>query len=263
LSPRIVDSYITEMALPKEIISGYVKWDKSFHPIKVSTLAEADIVFLNALNVDSAFWKGYDPQSGRLEIDGKELEVEGFFGFRALYNVIPGEERTLSFRVQVGFEDGVVEEKLLETKIVRPTLEIVEPPPEVYMESSNSRPNPPLVVLTNKGSADIVYESLRAVVKTVESPTLKIRGTSIESDLDLEDRPFGHVKQFKSLVSITGKGYGAILVSFEYSDYMGNKYETPVAKVLVTIKERATIDLPMGGAVNESQPFAVVEPIAA
>ena len=240
-----------------------MKWNREFKVANVSATSEEDVFFYNALNTNMKVWATNDPNSRRLDVEGNLLDVPGFFGFIAHFRTVPEEEQPVSFKVQIKFEDGYTEDVVLPTKIVRPILVFDEAPPEIYVESATSLPRPPPVVMVNRGSSEVLYGSLKAVAKTTQGPNLSISSITSESEFLMDEQPFGGARKYSSSISIKGIGYGAILVSFEYRDNMGNVYYTPIIKILVSVKQRANLEVPMSGTVKESPPFVIAEPIPA
>ena len=258
MSGRVIDSYVTGAVLPNEVVSGYVKWQPDFEVSGVSVFTEPDVLFFNVLNASDEWGKGYDASKAALKVEGRLLQVRGFFGFRALMTLVPEIERPLVFKITINFADGVTESIDLETRIVRPILLPGGRMPEVYVESA-SAPSPSiLMALENRGSVEVKFGTLKAVVKVIEGKELKISSIT-DADVETTGEIFGHLKERASRFAVTGRGHGMILIAFKYQDVLGNEYQTPFTKILVTVLENASIEVPIGSEVH-GQPSIAVSP---
>lgn len=260
-SGRVIESYITELVLPNEAISAYVKWDPSFPVKSVSALFEADVFLFNALDVDEKVWKDYDNSKGRLDVESQWLQIPGFFGFRATYTVIPEDERVLDFGIMINFEDGKTERVDLRTRVVRPLLVPVNPNPEVFADTPNYIPRPINLLFANKGSAYVRTGAFNPTTQILAGKGLKISATTRGIDVTMGNRLFGESKAFATAFAVSGRGYGEVRISFEYEDLVGNRYKTQVMKILFTVQEKANLEVPINGEVNERSPVVIEQPL--
>ena len=63
-----------------------------------------------------------------------------------------------------------------------------------------------------------------------------------------------------SKIIITGMGYGMLSLGFEYEDAMRNKYETKLSEIILDIKQKENVTVPIASTMEGNQPTLVLEP---
>ena len=264
----ITESYMSPRVLPKEQILSWVKWDPSIEFDKIVIKSEPDLAFERILNVDIKVFEQtksienglVELEDGILEIDKKIIQVPGFIGFRALYNLVPEDERKLSFLVEFLHDDKIIDSVEMITDVVRPKLIIVEEPAQGIIVDQYS-PIPPLsFTLQNKGKGMVQELNPFLDVKSWEMKSMKIQVKETKEQNTDETPVFVLTNlRYTSKIIIQGKGMGMMSMGFEYYDKMHNKYATELARIPLKIPQKETLEVPVTSNIEGKQ-MLLLEP---
>lgn len=258
----LIEKHISPWVLPKEQIVGFVKWRPEMEISEVSIRAPENIRIVRLFDVDENLFAEYPPDSLRFTISQARLQIPGFVGFEAFYETIPDGELDLTFQIDLTFRHLERQTINLATDVIRPVVSSSQQTLEIF--SSPERPDPKgiQIALTNKGKAEILEESLEPFIEIMQGKELKIQVSSFEDRYGIGDKLFVKSnKRTSAKIMISGKGYGMIRLGFNYSDRLGNRYKSSLLDVLVTVKERKAVEIPIGNTVmGVGEPTPILEP---
>ena len=261
ITPFVIsEKYISPWVLPKEQIIGWVKWQPSIRLDHIIIRTEKDVLITRALNVNYRILATYKPTDNLLRIGGEGLQIKGFVGFEAVYEVIPNEERSLKFVVEIVSEEQGKESVELITTIIRPIINIKQISNNEILITKERIPTALSVLLENKGKGDVKDPSPYIDVK-VAGQNLQVKKEIFEEPHSLEERLF--VKERKKHVvriAISGVGLGVIRLGFEYKDRMKNKYKTHLTDVIINAKEKQRAEILVNTEI-EDKPMMNLEPL--
>lgn len=151
LKPNIT-SHIVAWALPKEEIPITVRWDDAFEYTKISIFLPEDLEFREILNADV-----YEQRDSIVEIY-KIKEIAGapfYFGCVVSSNKIY-EDLKVSREIKIIFykDAEILHEMILNARIFRPLLEVLECPREITLDEDIEKELP--LVLKFTGFGDII-----------------------------------------------------------------------------------------------------------
>lgn len=231
--------------LPNEEIVNWIKYDPQLEFDTIEIKLEADLAFLRMLNIDEKVFEQDGIKLGFASIDKKLIQINGFVGFTCKYELIPENERKISFIVDFKRHDTSIGVLELKTQLVRPMLAISnESIPEIDSTKDNFIIHPLTFALRNVGTGRVVEVS----------PFIEFSGPAdIKVSLEERQEKYDGTEElfvptiFRNIAKmiITGKGYGMITMGFEYNDPLGNKYKTNVVQIPIILKQKENLAIPI------------------
>ena len=125
------DKYISEYALPKEPINGWIKWKEGIDFDNLIFSFPKDALINRLWNVHEDVYKdqigenGYKNQKDSEAfylIDKKYLEIDGFFGFQSYFTSIPESDRKVNFKVEFVKNGQTIHHVDFDTNIIVPNI---------------------------------------------------------------------------------------------------------------------------------------------
>ncbi|MGI0057784.1 MAG: hypothetical protein ACREAK_10495 [Nitrosarchaeum sp.] len=256
---KILEKHISEQVLPKEEILAWIKWESNFDFDQILIKSEADINLHRILNVEDKVLTQEDIKKGRVVIDKNMLHIDGFIGFGCFYELIPEQERELTFEIEFKKNDEIADTISLKTNLIRPII-AVEDFSNNGIVVTKDRPVLPQLSfnLVSKGKARILnFVPFLELVNAKEMEiTLKHTTENIEDEKPL----FVHsIQNIIPKIIVKGKGYGMITMGFQYFDAMGNKYESKLIDIPIQIEQKETLEVPIASDLK-GQSTILLEP---
>jgi len=236
-SPGIKDGYITDLSLPNESISCWIKFDQSlnFDNILISFQDLYDgIIDIQFKNILKMVMVRIERVKRDIQLRRSDLLLDGFLGFVLSYTKIPETELPLAFKIDLRLGSETVTSQTLNSKIIRPLLELRNPyDHDLGIDSKGPQDYSPIYLeIGNKGTG--VAKNI--ILKVVSS------NEQIIAYLEKTDRikeKYGFFKQtavYRDLsLSICGQGKGTIKFVAEYHDENGNFYSTILSEFPVSV----------------------------
>lgn len=251
----ILEDYISPRVLPKEQIFSWIKWDPELDYDKIIIKSEPDIDYQRILNVDEKVFdqakvKEFDVvefKDGTVVIEKNIVQIPGFVGFKAVYKLIPEDEKKLSFLIEFYHKDKQIGRTELVTDLVRPKLVFTdEPTTGIILDQYNPIIQPLAFTLQNKGKG--MVEELIPFID-IQSWQVKSMSVTIQNikEKDTNTKPIFVETTIGNIPKIIIKGYGMGIIGmgFQYVDKLGNKYETRLANVPLKIPQKQTLEIPV------------------
>jgi len=249
----VEEQYVSPVALSKENICGWVKWNNDADFEKIVLRHESDIKISSLFDTDESEKIQY-MEDGTLEIPKSALQLDGFFGFRANYQSIPDSKKETKFLVDF-VSDDKVETIALTTSIDRPMLEIHSTTPKQITLSDNSPIPEPI-------SFDVRYYGDVLIVD--QKLTVDVFGAQIKIDIKESETfpkdPSPLSDEFipEKELTIKGKGDGAITFTLEYSDAMNNQYSTVLQETQIRIEGKRSTTIPLAKRISDEKQLLLV-----
>jgi len=250
----IEEQYVSPVVLANEPLTGWIKWnndDANFEKIILRSDTNAKIHDL--FDVDTSY-KIKHLNDGSLEIPKSALELNGFFGFSAIFSDIAESKKETHFFVDFVNNDQV-ETIPLTTSLDRPMIEIRNTTCEQIIVSDNSPLPQPIsfdvrnygdaLLVNQKISVDIFGSQIKIDVK--ESKTFPKDVSPIHDDL----------APTKDL-TINGKGEGSVTFTLEYEDTAGNNYSTVLQEIPIRIEGTQSTTIPLVQQVSDEKQLLLV-----
>jgi hypothetical protein len=256
---KIIEKHISEWALPKEEILSWVKWESDFDFDQILIKAEADINLHRILNVEEEVLKQEDIKKGKAVIDKNMLQIDGFIGFGCFYELIPEQERELTFEIEFKKDDKIIETIPLKTNLIRPIV-AVENLTNNGIVVTKERPMLPQLSfnLVSKGKARILNFAPFLELVNAKEMTITLEHTT--QNIDDEKPLFVHsIQNIIPKIIVKGKGYGMITMGFEYFDAMGNKYESKLIDIPIHLEQKENLEVPISSDLK-GQSTILLEP---
>lgn len=256
----LVEKYISSPVLPKERILSWLKWDPKVEFDTIIIKSEADAFIQRVLNVDEKIFKEQDVQKGKAIINKDLLQIPGFIGFEAYYNAVPDDERQVTFVVEFIRGNETVDTIDLVTEVIRPKVFIKHlSPAEISVTPEKRQIESLTFALENRGKGRVV--SIGPFIDIVQGKDMQVEIKNFK-EIDTSERflfvPSSTI--YISKIIIKGMGYGMITLGFEYEDAMHNKYETKLKEIVLDIKQKENVEVPIASTMEGNQPALVLEP---
>lgn len=225
----IEDEYVSPLVLPKEPLFGWVKWDDNADFDKVVLKYEADVKINTLFDVDKSVRTDVE---GVIEIPKSMLQVGGFFGFNATYDVALKSKRQISFHVELVSKEEI-RTITLSSCVTKPEVEIIGSTRDQIIIDNDTPPQSTLSFDIRMVGDTIPINT--EVVMAVTGQDLKFEFSSpliSPNEITSFDNESIPVKD----ITIRGKGNGFIVISLEYSDVIGNRYSEIIQEIPVLVK---------------------------
>ena len=242
---KIIEKHISEWALPREDILSWIKWEKNYDFDQILIKAEADIYLHRVLNVEEKVLKQKSIKTGKVVIDKEMLLIDGFVGFVCFYELVPEQERELTFEIEFVKNNKTLEAIPLKMNLIRPIVAVEN------LDNSGiviTKDNPALPRLSfdlvNKGKGVIL--NCTPFISVANATDMKITLKQTVGEIDDETALFvNSVQSIISKIILKGKGYGMISMGFEYFDAMKNKYTSKLIDVPIQIEQKENLEVPI------------------
>jgi len=256
---RIIEKHISEWALPREEILSWVKWEKDFDFDQILIKAEADINLHRILNVEEKVLEQDSIKTGKAVIDKDMLLIEGFVGFGCFYELIPEQERELTFEIEFKKDDKTIETISLKTNLIRPIVAIENLTDSGIVVTKDIPVLPELSFnLVSKGKGRILNFS--PFIQVVNAKGMKITLKHTTENINDEKPLFVHsIQNIIPKIIVNGKGYGMISMGFQYFDSIGNKYESKLVDIPIQIEQKENLEIPIASDLK-GQASILLEP---
>jgi hypothetical protein len=255
---NIRNQFIKELVLPKERILGWVKYDTSLEfdnfMMSFSDPSDGLLDFLLKNRLKLLLMK-LEKEKRTISVPRKDLLQDGFFGFTCKYVSIPKQDATYVFNIDLRMGATIVESYSLETRVVRPIIELRSENLGVLDIASHSPPTlqPTLIELHNTG-----FASANSINLSCKSKTRNIK-VSLKS-LQRIKETYGFFKDTLTVndfsLEIQGSGSGVIQFVIDYKDDIGNSYQSFSREIPIFIEQQQTIHLPLTQIIK-SDPITV------
>lgn len=254
------EKYITSQVLPKEQILSWIKWDPKVEFDTIIIKSEADVFFRRFLNVDEKIFKEQDVQKGKVVITKNLLQIPNFVGFEAYYNMVPEDERQLLFVIEFIHGNKSIDKVELVTEVIRPKVFIKHlSPAEISVTPEKRWIGSLHFTLENRGKARVT--SIAPFIDVVKAKDMQVEIKEItERDTSDSFLFMPTTVRTVSKIIIKGFGYGMLSLGFEYEDALHNKYETKVSDIILDIKQKEKVEVPIASTIEGNQPALVLEP---
>jgi hypothetical protein len=230
---QVIESYMSEWALPNELIVSWIKWDPKFEPDKIVLKYEADVYIQRFVNIDVKALQ-QDRRSGENIIPKEHLQIQGFYGFHAVYEVPPEQEQKLEFVVEFYKDSNRIHSERLSTLITRPLLEASVTPSDIIIEEDNTPLEGPIYFkVKNIGSVNAKATAIIFEVNTPPGMKLTLQAEKV-SETGREN--LIEASQINA-VTIQGKGIAVVKITAEYMDNGNNKYRNSLATITLDIRQ--------------------------
>jgi len=242
---KIIESHISEWALPKEEIVSWIKWEKDFDFDQIIIKTEADINLHRIINVEPEILKQEGIKNGKVVIAKTDLQIDGFIGFECFYELVPETERELSFEVEFNKNDKILNVVNLKTNLIRPIV-TVENLAHTGIVITKDNPVLPEISfrIVSKGQGRIL--KLTPFIELVNAKDMKITIKQIVENVDDEKPLFVYsTEKVISKFMVEGKGYGMISMGYQYTDSMNNKYESKLIDIPIQIEQKENLEIPI------------------
>lgn len=242
---NIIEIHISEWALPREEILSWVKWEKGFEFDQIIIKTEADIDLHRLINVEPEILKQEGIKKGKAVINKADLLIDGFVGFGCFYELVPENERELSFEIEFNKDDKVLKIIHLKTNLIRPIV-IVENLTNSGIVVKKDYPVLPKLSfrLVSKGKGRILNFSPFIEVVKAKGMEITLKQTTANIDDETPLFVYSTEKVIPKFI-IKGKGYGMISMGYEYFDSMNNKYESKLIDIPIQIEQKENLEVPI------------------
>jgi len=256
---KIIETHISEWALPREEILSWIKWENGFDFDQIIIKAEADITLHRILNVEPEILKQEGIKKGKVIINKEDLQIDGFIGFGCFYELIPETERELSFEIVFNKNGKILNTVNLKTELIRPIV-IVENLTNSGIVVTKDNPILPQLSfrLVSKGKGRILNFS--PFIEVVNAKDMKITLKQTTENIDDEKPLFVYsTETVLSKFIVKGKGYGMISMGYQYFDSMNNKYESKLVDIPIQIEQKENLEIPIASDLK-GQSTILLEP---
>jgi len=244
---EIKEQYLTPQVLPGEQASGWIKWKKGIEFEKLILKVEADIEIFRLFNVDEEIFEGKEDWKGQVEIPKSMIQIDGFFGFTAYYNVIPESEREVSYSIDI-VNNNSSQTITLTNTVTRPMIEVEKSTPEQFLISNISPPSQPLSILfKSKGPATIQNLSLFLDFITTDQLKVKITKTKPKQS----EVSFSNFPEASHTIEVNGKGNGLMRIGVEYYDERKIRYTDIVKEIPIIVEQKQIQSIPIKHKIKE------------
>ena len=256
---KIIESHISEWALPKEEILSWIKWEKDFDFDQIIIKAEADIILHRIINVDPEVLNQDGIKNGKVIIKKEDLQIDGFVGFGCYYELVPETERELSFDVDFNKNGKTLNTVNLKTNLIRPIISIENVTNNGIVVTKNNPVLPELSFkLVSQGKGRILNFS--PFIEVVNAKDMEITLKQTTESIDNEKQLFVHsTEQVIPKFIVKGKGYGMISMGFQYFDALNNKYESKLIDIPIQIEQKEKLEIPIASDLK-GQSTILLEP---
>jgi len=249
----VEEQYVSPVALSKENICGWIKWNNDADFDKIVLRHESNVKISSLFDTDESEKVQYLDDC-TLEIPKSALQLDGFFGFRANYQSIPDSKKETQLLVDF-VSDDKVETITLTTSIDRPMFEIRSTTPEQITLSDNS-PIPQLISFDVRNYGDVLI--------TDEKLAVDVLGAQIKIDIKESETfpkdpsPLSDEFVPEKELTIKGKGNGAITFTLECSDAMNNQYSIILQEIQIRIEGKQSATIPLAKRVSDEKQLLFV-----
>ena len=242
---KILEKHISEWALPKEEIMSWVKWGGNFDFDQILIKAEADINLHRILNVEEKILTQDSIKTGKVVIDKDMLLIDGFVGFGCFYELVPEQERELTFKIEFKKNNETLETIHLTTNLIRPIIAVENLNNSGIVVTKDNPTLPQLSFnLVSKGKGRIF--DFVPFIEFVNAKQMQITLKQIVENMNDETPLFvNSIQNVIHKIIVKGKGYGMISMGFEYFDAKGNKYESKLIDIPIKIEEKEDLEVPI------------------
>jgi len=242
---QIKDQYITQVVLPKEQASCWLKWNKEAEFDKIIIRYEADISIFRLFNIDTEIFNDQDKWEGKVEIPKSMIQLNGFFGFTAYYTTIPENNRDVSYSIDF-VKDNIVQTISFTNKVIIPKVELVKLSYD-KLTLSNMSPPPPPLAMELKSGADASVNDLSLIINISGGKNLKVKSIKYQSYVDF-------MKQTTKIqdIEFSGQGNGQIRITAEYSDDIGTKYSKVLQEIPIIVENNQTQTIPISHTMEKN-----------
>jgi hypothetical protein len=236
------EKYISEWALPNEPIASWIRWNDDAPVEKILLKYEADIFIPRFINTDGRVFE-QDINSGEIVIPKEYLQVPGFFGFQAIYTVLPQDERPLEFIVEIHQDQNEIHVERLLAQVVRPILQLSAYPANVILEDSALFRGVIDMQVTNSGS--VHAREARITFDVHSTADLKV---IVKNDTIKDTRRDNIRKEvLMNSMIIKGKGKALIRMNIEYIDNRGNTYRNALSTLTLDVRHLTNEEILFNG----------------
>ncbi len=249
----VEEQYISPVALAKENICGWIKWNENIDCEKILLRCESDVKISMLFDVDETDEIKVH-EDGTLEIPKSALQLNGFFGFRANYETIPESKKDVRFSIDFVNKENI-ETVTLETSIDRPHVQMVDMTSDRLILSDYSPiPQPLSFDIVSTGDVMVNDPELNVDIfgKQIQ---IKINDTQNFPKLNY---PFNEEIEPQKEIMIRGTGNGLMKFSLKYNDPMGNEYTTLLHEMSIIIEGKQSTTIPFGQKVSSESPLLLV-----
>ena len=254
---KIVEKHISEWALPGEKILSWIKWEENYDFDQILIKAEADINLHRVLNVEKKVLTQKSIRTGKAVIDREMLLIDGFVGFGCVYELVPEQERELTFEIEFVRNNETLETVPLRMNLIRPIIAVEN------LENCSivmTRENPALpqlsISLANKGRGRV--SNCTPFIKAVDTAGMQITLKQTAKKINDDALFVSSIPSIIPKIIVEGEGHGLVSVGFEYFDAIKNRYASKLIDIPIYIEQKQSLEIPIVCDLGE-QPI-VLEP---
>lgn len=254
---EFTESYISPQALPFEQINCWLRWNDHIDYDEIVITFPSNISTTHFLNVDERVFKEYTPSTEKCIIKKEWVQVNGFFGMKCYYQLIPDIKIKLEFSVVLRKkqQDKTILKEKLVTTVTRPRIDCKN----ISTNQFTINEYDSQISLKLKLQLEIVdnpnVRNIRGIQKIVtggKDIKIKIK----EENLQIPEIAIEPIQIQETLI-ITGKGMAVFQLEFEYEDYVANKYRTSPIEITIEKSTFDEVSIPIQRVMKSDAPLLV------
>lgn len=256
---ELIDKHISKWILPREEMLSWIKWPDDYDFDTLEIRSEADINMHRILNVDESVLEQDILKNGMVVINKELLQIPGFVGFECFYELVPEQERELNFEIVFYKDDVILETVCLKTNLIRPILMVENMTNNGIVVTKDTTTLPKLnFKIKNISKARVLNFS--PFIEVVNAKDMKITIENIKSENESNEPLFVYSNEIiVPKFIVRGKGYGMVSMGYEYSDAIGNKYQTKLVDIPIMIEQKESVEVPISSDLS-GQSTLLLEP---